>query len=100
MDAGLRGTRLPRGRALALRLGAIAAFLALWSLLSGAVVVLERFSPISLPGPWLVLGNVLDMALRGPLWIHGGDARARRAGLWRRRRPRRGPRPGGRASRA
>jgi ABC-type nitrate/sulfonate/bicarbonate transport system permease component len=70
MDAGLRGSRLPRGRALALRLGAIAAFLALWSLLSGAVVVLKLFNPIFLPGPWLVLGNVLDMAVRGSLWIH------------------------------
>src|SRR2546428_5680163 len=70
MDAGLRGTRLPRGRALALRLGAIAAFLALWSLLSGAVVVLKLFNPIFLPGPWLVLGNVLDMAVLGHLWIH------------------------------
>jgi NitT/TauT family transport system permease protein len=70
MDAGLRGSRLPRGRALALRLGAIAAFLALWSLLSGAVVVLKLFNPIFLPGPWLVLGNVLDMAIRGQLWIH------------------------------
>jgi ABC-type nitrate/sulfonate/bicarbonate transport system permease component len=70
MDAGLRGSRLPRGRALALRLGAIAAFLAFWSLLSGAVVVLKLFNPIFLPGPWLVLGNVLDMAIRGQLWIH------------------------------
>ncbi len=70
MDAGLRGSRPPRGRALALRLGAIAAFLALWSLLSGAVVVLKLFNPIFLPGPWLVLGNVLDMAVRGQLWIH------------------------------
>jgi ABC-type nitrate/sulfonate/bicarbonate transport system permease component len=70
MDAGLRGSRLPRGRALALRLGAIAAFLALWSILSGAVVVLKLFNPIFLPGPWLVLGNVLDMAVRGSLWIH------------------------------
>jgi len=70
MDAGLRGSRLPRGRALALRLGAIAAFLALWSILSGAVVVLKLFNPIFLPGPWLVLGNVLDMAVRGQLWIH------------------------------
>jgi ABC-type nitrate/sulfonate/bicarbonate transport system permease component len=70
MDAGLRGSRLPRGRALALRLGAIAAFLALWSLLSGAVVVLKLFNPIFLPSPWLVLGNVLDMAVRGSLWIH------------------------------
>ena len=70
MDAGLRGSRLPRGRALALRLGAITAFLAFWSLLSGAVVVLKLFNPIFLPGPWLVLGNVLDMAVRGSLWIH------------------------------
>ena len=46
------------------------AFLALWSLLSGAVVVLKLFNPIFLPGPWLVLGNVLDMAVRGQLWIH------------------------------
>jgi NitT/TauT family transport system permease protein len=70
MDAGLRGSRLPRGRALALRLVAIVAFLALWSLLAGAVVVLKLFNPIFLPGPWLVLGSVLDMAVRGPLWIH------------------------------
>jgi ABC-type nitrate/sulfonate/bicarbonate transport system permease component len=70
MDAGLRGSRLPRGRALALRLCAVAAFLALWSILSGVVVVLKLFNPIFLPGPWLVLGNVLDMAVRGSLWIH------------------------------
>jgi ABC-type nitrate/sulfonate/bicarbonate transport system permease component len=70
MDAGLRGTRLPRGRALALRLAAILGFLVLWSLLSGAVVVLKLFNPIFLPGPWLVLGSVLEMAVRGQLWIH------------------------------
>jgi len=70
MDAGLRGSRLSRGRALALRLAAIVAFLVLWSLLSGAVVVLKLFNPIFLPGPWLVLGSVLDMAVQGPLWIH------------------------------
>lgn len=70
MDAGLRGSRLPRGRALVLRVAAIVAFLALWSLLSGAVVVLKLFNPIFLPGPWLVLGSVLDMAVRGTLWIH------------------------------
>ena len=89
MDAGLRGSRPPRGRALALRLGAIAAFLALWSLLSGAVVVFKLFNPIFLPGPWLVLGNVLELAVRGPaLDPRGGDARARRARLRRRRRSR------------
>src|SRR5262245_32366659 len=72
MDAGLRGSRLPRRRALALRLGAIATFLTIWSLLSGAVVVFELFNPIFLPGPWLVLDNVLDMAVRGQLWVHLG----------------------------
>jgi ABC-type nitrate/sulfonate/bicarbonate transport system permease component len=70
MDAGLRGSPLRRGRAVVLRLGAVAAFLALWSLVSGAVVVWRLFNPIFLPGPWLVLGNVLDMAARGSLWIH------------------------------
>jgi NitT/TauT family transport system permease protein len=70
MDAGLRGARLPRGRALALRLSAVAAFLVLWSIVSGAVVIWQLFNPIFLPGPWLVLGNVLDMAVRGQLWMH------------------------------
>jgi ABC-type nitrate/sulfonate/bicarbonate transport system permease component len=70
MDAGLRGARLPRRRALALRVGAVLGFLALWSLLSGAVVVLKLFNPIFLPGPWLVLGSLLEMAGRGELWIH------------------------------
>jgi ABC-type nitrate/sulfonate/bicarbonate transport system permease component len=70
MDAGLRGARLPRGRALALRLSAVAAFLVLWSIVAGAVVIWQLFNPIFLPGPWLVLGNVLDMAVRGQLWIH------------------------------
>jgi ABC-type nitrate/sulfonate/bicarbonate transport system permease component len=70
MDAGLRGARLPRGRALTLRLSAVAAFIVLWSVVSGAVVILQLFNPIFLPGPWLVLGNVLDMAVRGQLWVH------------------------------
>jgi ABC-type nitrate/sulfonate/bicarbonate transport system permease component len=70
MDAGLRGARLPRRRALALRLFAVALFLALWSLVSGAVVALKLFNPIFLPGPWLVLGNVLELAVRGQLWVH------------------------------
>src|SRR5712691_1408452 len=70
MDAGLRGSQPLRGRALTLRLAALGAFLALWSLLSGAAVVLKLFNPIFLPGPWLVLGSVLDMAVLGPLWIH------------------------------
>jgi ABC-type nitrate/sulfonate/bicarbonate transport system permease component len=70
MDTGLRGAPLPRGRSVALRLGVVAAFLVVWSLASGVVVVWQLFNPIFLPGPWLVLGNVLDMAVRGSLWIH------------------------------
>src|SRR2546428_7271450 len=70
MDVCLRGARLARGDALALRVAAIVAFLALWVLLSGAVVVLKLFNPIFLPGPWLVLGSILDMTVRGTLWIH------------------------------
>jgi ABC-type nitrate/sulfonate/bicarbonate transport system permease component len=70
MDAGLRGPRLPRGRALTLQLAAVAAFLALWSLLAGLVVLLELFNPIFLPGPWLVLGALVELAAKGQLWIH------------------------------
>jgi sulfonate transport system permease protein len=61
---------MPPGRAARLRLVAIAGFLALWSLVSGAVVVLGLFNPIFLPGPWLVIGKVVDMALKGHLWAH------------------------------
>ncbi|HEX9822492.1 MAG TPA: ABC transporter permease [Methylomirabilota bacterium] len=70
VESGLRGPALTRRRALALRLGAVAGFLALWSLLSGLVVVLQLFNPIFLPGPWLVLGSLIELAARGQLWVH------------------------------
>jgi ABC-type nitrate/sulfonate/bicarbonate transport system permease component len=70
MDAGLRGAPLPRRRALALKLGAIGAFLALWSLLAGAVALLRLFNPIFLPGPWLVLESLAELAATGALWVH------------------------------
>ena len=70
VESGLRGPALTRRRALALRLGAVAGFLALWSLLSGLVVVLQLFNPIFLPGPWLVLGSLVELAARGQLWVH------------------------------
>src|SRR6266513_2485779 len=69
---GLRGASLPRRRALALRLGVVLAFLALWSLASGLVVLLGLFNPIFLAGPWLVLGKVWELALSGELWGHLG----------------------------
>ena len=67
---GLRGTPLSRRRALALRLGVVLAFLLLWSIASGLVVVLKLFNPIFLAGPWLVLGKVFQLALNGQLWGH------------------------------
>src|SRR5687767_3878324 len=70
MEWGLRGPALPRPRALRLRLVAIAGFVALWSLVSGIVVVFELFNPIFLPGPWVVLGNIAELARKGHLWMH------------------------------
>jgi len=74
---GLRGASLSRGRLLVLRGGAIVGFLAVWSLVSGAVVLFKLFNPIFLPGPWMVLGKVVQLAANGQLWEHVG------ATLWR-----------------
>src|SRR5262249_23145498 len=70
MQWGLRGTPLSRRRALALRLGVVLAFLLLWSVASGLVVVLHLFNPIFLAGPWVVLGKVVQLALKGQLAAH------------------------------
>lgn len=67
---GLRGVPLRRGRLLALRVSAVLAFLALWSFASGVVVLFKLFNPIFLPGPWMVLGSVIQLAARGELWGH------------------------------
>jgi ABC-type nitrate/sulfonate/bicarbonate transport system permease component len=70
VESGLRGPVLAPRRALALRAGALAAFLAVWSLVAGAVVALKLFNPIFLPGPWLVVGSLVELAVKGQLWIH------------------------------
>src|SRR6266849_3092273 len=70
MEWGLRGPVPSRRRALALRLAAILAFLALWSLASGTVVVFRLFNPIFLSGPWLVIGKIVQLAASGQLWGH------------------------------
>jgi ABC-type nitrate/sulfonate/bicarbonate transport system permease component len=70
MEFGLRGPRLAPRRALGLRLGSVLAFLALWSLASGLVVVLGLFNPIFLPGPWVVVGSVLSLLAKGELARH------------------------------
>jgi len=70
MESGLRGSSLAPGRAWRLRIGAVLGFLALWSLASGLVVLLRLFNPIFLPGPWVVVGAVLELAGKGQLWAH------------------------------
>jgi ABC-type nitrate/sulfonate/bicarbonate transport system permease component len=70
MDSGLRGSSLAPARAWRLRIAAVVGFLGLWSLVSGLVVVLRLFNPIFLPGPWVVVGAVLELAGKGQLWPH------------------------------
>src|SRR5262245_64011954 len=70
MQWGLRGPILPRRRALALQVSAVLAFLVLWSVASGVVVVLKLFNPIFLPGPWMVFGKIVQLAAGGQLWGH------------------------------
>ncbi|HET9488282.1 MAG TPA: ABC transporter permease [Methylomirabilota bacterium] len=70
MESGLRGPSLAPARAWRLRLAAVLGFLALWSLASGLVVLLQVFNPIFLPGPWVVVGAVLELAGKGHLWAH------------------------------
>jgi ABC-type nitrate/sulfonate/bicarbonate transport system permease component len=72
MEWGLRGPALSTSRAVKLRLVAIAGFLAVWSVASGIVVALHLFNPIFLPGPWLVVGAVVELAVKGQLWAHLG----------------------------
>jgi ABC-type nitrate/sulfonate/bicarbonate transport system permease component len=70
MEWGLRGAALPGRRAARLRLASVIAFLGIWSLASGAVVALDLFNPIFLPGPWVVVGSVVELAQKGVLWTH------------------------------
>jgi ABC-type nitrate/sulfonate/bicarbonate transport system permease component len=70
VESGLRGPALTPRRALGLRLTAVAAFLGLWSALAGVVVAFQLFNPIFLPGPWLVLGSLAELAAKGQLAGH------------------------------
>src|SRR5947199_584495 len=72
MEWGLRGPTLARRRALGMRVGAIALFLASWALVAGVVEALGLVNPIFLPGPWLVIGKVVELASNGQLWAHVG----------------------------
>lgn len=70
MEWGLRGPSASRGRAIGLRLGSVLMFLAAWSLVSGVVVFFKLFNPIFLPGPWVVVGKVIELGVKGQLWVH------------------------------
>ncbi|HEV8141954.1 MAG TPA: ABC transporter permease [Methylomirabilota bacterium] len=72
MEWGLRGPALSRRRAVALKLTAVLGFLALWSLVSAAVVVAKLFNPIFLPGPWVIADSLVTLAAKGQLWGHLG----------------------------
>jgi ABC-type nitrate/sulfonate/bicarbonate transport system permease component len=67
---GLHGRALPRRRALRLKLLAIVGFLLAWSAASGIVVALGLFNPIFMPGPWVVLGDLVALAVKGTLATH------------------------------
>jgi ABC-type nitrate/sulfonate/bicarbonate transport system permease component len=70
MEWGLRGPTLAPSRAFRLKLIAVLGFLALWSAVSTAVILLKLFNPIFLPGPWVVAGALVTLAVKGQLWGH------------------------------
>lgn len=70
MEWGLRGPGLAPSRALRLKLIAVLGFVALWSAVSIAVILLKFFNPIFLPGPWVVAGALVTLAVKGQLWGH------------------------------
>src|SRR5262249_50814342 len=72
MEWGLRGPALPPRRALGVRVVAVALFLAVWSLVAGIIETLMLVNPIFVPGPGLVLGKVVERAVKGTLWAHRG----------------------------
>jgi ABC-type nitrate/sulfonate/bicarbonate transport system permease component len=72
MEWGLQGEPLPRGRALQWRVIALLAFVLLWSLAGGLVQLTRPFNPLFLPAPWVVIGAMAELALKGQLWPHIG----------------------------
>jgi ABC-type nitrate/sulfonate/bicarbonate transport system permease component len=70
MEWGLRGPVVAPSRAIRLKLTAVVGFLVVWSAVAGAVVLLDLFNPIFLPGPWVVAGALVTLAAKGQLWGH------------------------------
>jgi ABC-type nitrate/sulfonate/bicarbonate transport system permease component len=72
MEWGLHGEPLPRGRALWWRLIALVVFMLAWSVAGGLVQLTRPFNPLFLPAPWVVLGAIIELAMKGQLWQHVG----------------------------
>jgi NitT/TauT family transport system permease protein len=70
MEWGLQGASRSRREALRWRLLALLGFFALWSLAGGLVEWLRPFNPLFLPAPWVVIGALVDLAVKGQLWVH------------------------------
>jgi len=72
MEWGLHGEPLARGRALRWRVAALMVFVLLWSVAGGLVQLTRPFNPLFLPAPWVVLGAMGELAMKGQLWQHVG----------------------------
>ena len=72
MEWGLHGEPLSRGRGLRWRLIALVIFLLLWSVAGGLVQLARPFNPLFLPAPWVVIGALGELAMKGQLWPHVG----------------------------
>ena len=70
MQWGLRGPAPAPARAMRLKIVAVVAFVAVWSLVAGAVVAFQLFNPIFFPGPWVVVSELATLAGKGHLWGH------------------------------
>ena len=70
MEWGLYGGPLRRGRALRWRICALLGFVLLWSVAGGLVQLTRPFNPLFLPAPWVVVGAMTELAMKGQLWPH------------------------------
>ncbi|HSE91918.1 MAG TPA: ABC transporter permease [Methylomirabilota bacterium] len=70
VEYGLRGSVPPRRRVLGVKVAAVLGLLAVWGLIAGLVAALRLFNPIFFPGPWVVVGALVELGVKGQLWPH------------------------------